>query len=196
MRVVELAFDLEDVPMEVAGIFIVMAALLQVMFWLPTGFSTLIPPSTLKTFSPLILLASLAFLGVAGWRFLLAVRERFSTGDYHGYVYAQLDKLENRLVNVEKSLAKFQRRVLGDVEALKAEVSNVAYRSKVDVLGKPSREDLEKLRAKLELEGSLQCKGRTIYHVQYDSEAKKHHWNRLGTWSDLKQKLQDEKPLE
>jgi len=54
----------------------------------------------------------------------------------------------------------------------------------------PSREELQRLKEVLGIsQGSLQYKkrGQGIYHVVYAEE--KHHWNHLGSWKELRQKL-------
>lgn len=54
----------------------------------------------------------------------------------------------------------------------------------------PSREELQRLKEVLGIsQGSLQYKkrGQGIYHVVYAEG--KHHWNHLGSWKELRQKL-------
>ena len=61
---------------------------------------------------------------------------------------------------------------------------------KLEAVEPPTREQLGKLKGMLGIEkGSLQYKkrGQGVYHVIY-SEGK-HNWNHLGTWKELKQKL-------
>jgi len=58
----------------------------------------------------------------------------------------------------------------------------------------PAKEDLQQLKEALELkEGSLHYKrrGQGIYHVVYDPATKKHRWTYLGSWPQLKPKLQE-----
>jgi len=58
-------------------------------------------------------------------------------------------------------------------------------------LDKPTKEALDRLKEVLGLtEGSVAYKHGAVYSVQYDRLTKRHKWQRLGSWSELRQKLE------
>ena len=58
-----------------------------------------------------------------------------------------------------------------------------------DSLEEPSREELQCLKEALKIEkGALAYKSGSVYQIRYEN--KKHVWNRLGSWLELKQQLE------
>jgi len=107
----------------------------------------------------------------------------------HTLEQARLETLEHQSPTLEREALE-QKQPLEQEETL--EQSQALEQEKALEPLEPTKEELERLKEALGLDkGSLHYKkrGDGIYHVTYDSAAKKHRWTRLGSWPELRGKL-------